>query len=171
MFQNFLSKNIWMFLSKKTNYRYRQFLISRPYLLSFDDGSGSESLPEGKLQGSSSFGGVNLVVCAPPPQCCQREPQFSLHSCPDRWEVSQTSTTLYSLHSCYCLFKYPSRRSQGVTVLWPSRQTQKPSRQTQWPSRPAFTALKTFAFTAHSHCTSTMLRLPCKSEIDCFVLI
>merc|ERR1711934_847634 len=30
--------------------------------LSLDNGSGSKSLPEGKLQGSSSLGGVNLVV-------------------------------------------------------------------------------------------------------------
>merc|ERR1712144_95782 len=30
--------------------------------LSLDNGSGGESLPEGKLEGSSSLGGINLVV-------------------------------------------------------------------------------------------------------------
>ena len=30
--------------------------------LCLDNGSGSKSLPEGKLQGSSSLGGINLVV-------------------------------------------------------------------------------------------------------------
>ena len=30
--------------------------------LSLDNGSGSKSLPEGKLQGSSSLGSINLVV-------------------------------------------------------------------------------------------------------------
>ena len=39
-----------------------EFTSSLASLLSFDDGSGSKSLPEGKFQGSSNFGLVNLVV-------------------------------------------------------------------------------------------------------------